>query len=43
MVTPSGLTNEQRRLFKELSTSLGAATMPHEEKGFFDRIKDAFG
>ncbi|MHB8577859.1 MAG: DnaJ C-terminal domain-containing protein, partial [Dehalococcoidia bacterium] len=43
VVTPNTLTADQRRLFKELSRSLGEATMPHEEKGFFDRIKDAFG
>jgi len=42
VVTPVTLTNDQRRLFKELSNSLGSAVMPHEEKGFFDRIKDAF-
>jgi len=43
VVTPTNLTKEQQRLFRELAQSLGQATMPHEEKGFFDRIKDAFG
>ncbi|HEY8820189.1 MAG TPA: molecular chaperone DnaJ [Dehalococcoidia bacterium] len=43
VVTPTNLTPEQKRLVSELGKSLGTATMPHEEKGFFDRIKDAFG
>jgi molecular chaperone DnaJ len=42
VVTPAELTNEQRRLLQELGKTLGTASMPHEEKGFFDRIKDAF-
>ncbi len=43
VVTPANLSNDQRRLFKELADSLGVATMPHEEKGLFDRIRDVFG
>lgn len=43
VVTPTTITPDQKRLFKELANSLGTATMPHEEKGFFDRIRDAFG
>lgn len=43
VVTPTELTPEQKRLFKDLAASLGTAVLPHEEKGFFDRIRDAFG
>jgi molecular chaperone DnaJ len=42
VVTPTNLTAEQKKLFKELGGSLGTATLPHEDKGFFERIKDAF-
>ncbi|HZU75151.1 MAG TPA: molecular chaperone DnaJ [Dehalococcoidia bacterium] len=43
VVTPTNLTEEQKRLFRDLAKSLDAATMPpHEEKGFFDKIKDVF-
>jgi molecular chaperone DnaJ len=41
---PTSLTDEQRRLLSELAQTFGEATpLPHEEKGFFGRIKDAFG
>jgi len=42
VVTPTSLTHEQKKLFKDLAGSLGVATLPHEEKGLFDRIKDIF-
>jgi molecular chaperone DnaJ len=42
VVTPQDLDENQRRHFQELAKSLGKATMPREEKGFFDRIRDAF-
>ena len=42
VVTPQSLDEEQRRLVKELAKTLGKATMPREEKGFFQRIKDVF-
>lgn len=46
VVTPQSLDEKQRRLFQELSRTLGQAAMPpeeREEKGFFNRVKDAFG
>ena len=41
VVTPTTLTKDQRKLLEQLSSSLGTATLPQEEKGIFDRIKDA--
>lgn len=43
VITPQNLTKEQRKLLEQLSSSLGKAVMPQEDKGFFDRIKDALG
>ena len=43
VVTPQSLDDKQKRLFKELSKSLEEATLPHEDKSFFDKIKDTFG
>jgi len=43
VVTPTRLTDEQRRLFQELAKSLGREVSPQEEKGFFEKVKDAFG
>ncbi|HEX77470.1 MAG TPA: molecular chaperone DnaJ [Dehalococcoidia bacterium] len=43
VVTPQSLDERQRRLFRELAESLGQASLPPEEKGFFGKIKDAFG
>jgi molecular chaperone DnaJ len=46
VVTPRSLNEHQRRLFQELAKSLGKAEIPSEDKeerGFFDRIKNAFG
>jgi len=40
VVTPDSLDTKQKRLFKELAKTLGEATLPGEDKGFFDRIKD---
>lgn len=42
VVTPSNLTDEQKKLFQQLGKSLGTAVMPAEDKGFFDRLKDLF-
>ncbi len=43
---PAALTTEQRRLFEELRTSLGRVEAPgngaRHDRGFFDRIRDAF-
>jgi molecular chaperone DnaJ len=41
VVVPRNLTDEQRELFEKLSQSFGS-TVPQPEKGFFDKIKDAF-
>ena len=43
VVTPNNLTKQQRKLFEQLASSLGTAELPHEDKGIFDRIKDALG
>lgn len=39
---PTHLTDEQRDLFQKLAKALGPAS-PHEERGFFDRVKEVFG
>ncbi len=43
IVTSTKLTDEQRRLFQELAKSMGKEISPQDEKGFFDKMKDAFG
>ena len=40
---PQNLSPEQRRLFAELAKTLGKEVVPQQEKGFFDKLKDAFG
>jgi molecular chaperone DnaJ len=40
---PQTLNAEQKRLFLELSKTLGKEVVPQQEKGFFDKLKDAFG
>ena len=41
---PKHLTSEQRRLFNELAKTMGKEVVPQQaEKGFFDKLKDAFG
>jgi len=42
IVVPKGLSEEQKRLLKELGHSLGTDVRPQEEKGFIDALKDAF-
>ena len=43
VVIPQSLNEQQKRLFEELAKTLGTPTMPTTgEKGFFERIKDAF-
>ena len=37
---PTKLSQRQRELFEQLSDELGEA---QSEKGFFDRVKEAFG
>jgi molecular chaperone DnaJ len=40
VITPSSLSKDQRRLFEQLSESLGKASMAHEGKGIFGRLRD---
>ena len=40
---PAALTAEQRRLFMELSKTLGKEVVPQQAKGFFDKLRDALG
>ena len=40
---PSPLSEEERAVFKELARMLGEQGSDDPEKGFFDKIKDAFG
>lgn len=42
VVTPTNLSKEQRKLLEQLGNSLGKAVMPHEDKGIFGRIRNAF-
>ncbi len=39
---PKKLSDEQKKLFKELSRSLGKEVVP-QERGFFDQLKDTLG
>lgn len=43
--TPRRLTDEQRALFQQLAKTLNSNTQitPQQEKGFFDKLRDAFG
>jgi molecular chaperone DnaJ len=43
VVTPTDLTDEQRRLLERLAETFGTEIKPHENKGFFEKVKDAFG
>lgn len=44
VVTPSKLTEDQRAMFEELASSLGSdIQQQRNSKGFFGRVKDAFG
>jgi molecular chaperone DnaJ len=38
---PQHLTDEQRDLFQKLAKSFGG--QPHEDRGFFDKVKEVFG
>ena len=40
---PSALSEEERAVFKELARMLGEEGSDDPDKGFFDKIKDAFG
>ena len=42
--TPTELTDGQKKLFRQLSTTFGNSTnVPAENKSFFDKVKDVFG
>jgi len=41
VATPQTLTDEQRDLFQKLARTFGVE--PHEDKGFFDKVKEVFG
>lgn len=41
--TPTELTERQRKLLRELGETFERKVEPREHKGFFDRVKDAFG
>ncbi len=43
IMTPDSLTEEQRRLFKQLAKTLGKEVIEQPGKGIFDKVKDAFG
>ena len=42
VVSPTNLTERQRELFLELAETLGKEIKPQENKGFFERVKEAF-
>ncbi|HQX75263.1 MAG TPA: DnaJ C-terminal domain-containing protein, partial [Thermoflexales bacterium] len=43
VAVPTALSAEQRRLFAELSKTMGKEVTPQGEKGFVDKLKDVFG
>jgi molecular chaperone DnaJ len=43
VVTPTNLTNEQKRLLRELAKTFNDNSLPHEEKSLFEKIKSALG
>ena len=43
VTVPPSLTSEQRRLFQELAKTLGHDVIPQQEKGFFEKFRDAIG
>jgi len=42
VVTPQSLNAKQKKLFQELLKNLDKATLPHEDRSIFDKIKDTF-
>ncbi|MFQ6016137.1 MAG: molecular chaperone DnaJ [Anaerolineae bacterium] len=42
VATPTNLTEEQKILFEKLGKTLGKEVIPQGERGFFDRVRDAF-
>jgi molecular chaperone DnaJ len=43
VVTPTDLSDQQRKLLKQLASTFDDQIEPQENKGFFDKVKDAFG
>ncbi len=43
VMTPDNLTEEQRKLLKQLAKTLGKEVIEQQGKGIFDKVKDAFG
>lgn len=43
VVVPSSLSDKQKKLLKELGETFSHEVKPKENKGFFDKVKDAFG
>jgi molecular chaperone DnaJ len=42
--TPADLTDDQKKLFRQLAATFGSTTnTPTENKSFFDKVKDVFG
>ena len=41
VVTPTKLSGEQRELLERLAESLGTPALPEDDRGFFDRLRDA--
>lgn len=40
---PTGLSGEQRKLFRQLAATFEGKPPPEDHRGFFDKVKDAFG
>jgi molecular chaperone DnaJ len=43
VMTPENLTEDQRKLLKQLAKTLGKEVIEQQGKGIFDKVKDAFG
>jgi molecular chaperone DnaJ len=43
VVTPTELNDDQRQLLEKLAQTFGTEIKPRENKGFFEKVKDAFG
>lgn len=43
VIVPTELNDKQKKLLKELGETFGTTVTPQENKGFFDKVKDAFG
>ena len=43
VIVPTNLNDKQKKLLKELGDTFGTTVTPQENKGFFEKVKDAFG